>query len=90
MLSVVTIPLVSIYNTTQNIGSNNETDTQDVSSASDLNSNDISYKGSSVNEPPHKKSYVHESYTQVKMTNTKKVCVLKFLLFSHTKFIFVC
>ena len=33
---------------------------------SDLNSNDISYKGSSVNEPPHKKSYVHESYTQVK------------------------
>ncbi|MGX0933916.1 putative small metal-binding protein [Staphylococcus cohnii] len=31
-------------NTTQNISSNNESDTQDVSNTSDLNSNDISYK----------------------------------------------
>ena len=43
-------------NTTQNISSNNESDTHNMDSTSDIDSNDTSYKGSSVNEPPHKKS----------------------------------
>ena len=42
-------------NTTHNKSNNVESDTHNMDSTSDIDSNDTSYKGSSVNEPPHKK-----------------------------------
>lgn len=43
-------------NTTHDKSNNVESDTHNMDSTSDIDSNDTSYKGSSVNEPPHKKS----------------------------------
>lgn len=43
-------------NTTHNKSNNVEDDTHNMDSTSDIDSNDTSYKGRSVNEPHHKKS----------------------------------
>ena len=58
-------------NTTQNISSNNESDTQDVSNTSDLNSNDSSYKGTDEVRTHDEKDYFTKSNPKKKSLLSK-------------------